>query len=461
MKKQTPRSLAIEILNRVDDGQAFAEPLLDQYLATDLLSDIRDRGLLTELVYGTLRMRGFVDWVLAQFLQKDLTVTDTGLRNILRTALYQIFFTDKIPDHAIVNEAVELTKLADPGKVSLTNAILRNVLRRKEQLPFPERRQNFRNYMAVLHSHPIWMVDRWVRQWGEEEALSLCQANNTVAPTVLRANRLQTSRKRAIEELHREGITVEKTTCAPEGLIVREAGKSLRDTVAYRQGLFQVQDEASQMIARLVNPVAGETILDLCTGMGGKATHLAEIMENRGRIIAVDLRKGKLRQLQDLAKRLTVRIIEPVAADATADLGNVDHESCDRVLVDVPCSGLGTLRRCPEIKWRLTPEILQSNTRLQKKLLDRAGNYVKPGGRLIYSTCSIMPEENEEIVEAFLATHPEFHLIFPAGVDPSFLDDRGYFRTFPHRHGTDGFFGAIMEKMTKCEKGDDPIGWKD
>ena len=446
MKRKTPRSLAIEILNRVEDGKAFAEPLLDQYLTTDLLDHIRDRGLLTELVYGTLRMRGFVDWVLAQFLQKDLTANDTGLRNILRTALYQIFFTDKIPDHAIVNEAVELTKIADPGKVSLTNAILRNVLRRKEELPFPERRQEFRSYVSILHSHPTWMVDRWVRLWGEEETLSLCQANNTVASTVLRANRLHMRREGVIEELNREGITVGKTAYAPDGLIVREAGKSLRDTVAYGQGLFQVQDEASQMIARLVNPVAGETILDLCTGMGGKATHLSEMMENRGRIIAVDLRKSKLRQLQDLTKRLTVRIIEPVAADATIDLDMVDHNSCDRVLVDVPCSGLGTLRRCPEIKWRLTPEILQSNTRLQEKLLNRAGNYVKPGGRLIYSTCSIMPEENEEIVEAFMATHPEFILVFPTDVESSFLDDRGYFRTFPHRHGTDGFFGAVMEK---------------
>jgi len=202
-----------------------------------------------------------------------------------------------------------------------------------------------------------------------------------------------------------------------------------------------------------VNPAAGETILDLCTGMGGKATHLAEIMENRGRIIAVDLRKSKLRQLQDLAKRLTVRIIEPVAADATIDLDMVDHNSCNRVLVDVPCSGLGTLRRCPEIKWRLTPEVLRSNTRLQTKLLSRAGNYVKPGGRLIYSTCSIMPEENEEIVESFLAAHPEFHLIFPAGVARLLLDGRGYFRTFPHRHGTDGFFGAVMEKIGQERKG--------
>ncbi|MEI6314603.1 MAG: 16S rRNA (cytosine(967)-C(5))-methyltransferase RsmB [Syntrophus sp. (in: bacteria)] len=445
MKRPTPRSLAIEILNRVEDGKAFAEPLLDQYLATDLLEDTRDRGLLTELVYGTLRMRGFVDWVLAQFLQKDLTANDTGLRNILRTALYQIFFTDKIPDHAIVNEAVELTKSADPGKVTLTNAILRNVLRRKEELPFPERRQDFRSYLTVLHSHPTWLVDRWVRQLGEEEALSLCQANNTVAPMVLRANKLQTSRERVMEAMSREGIKVEKTAYAPDGIIVREAGKSLRDTVAYRQGLFQVQDEASQMIARLVNPAAGETILDLCAGMGGKATHLAEIMENQGRIVAIDLRKSKLRQLQDLAKRLSVRIIEPVAADATADLDMV-HKSCDRVLVDVPCSGLGTLRRCPEIKWRLTPEILQSNTRLQKKLLERAGNYVKPGGRLVYSTCSIMPEENEDIVASFLATHPEFLPVFPTGVDRLFLDDQGYFRTFPHRHGTDGFFGAVMEK---------------
>jgi len=446
MKRRTPRSLAVEILNRVEDGRAFAEPLLDQYLATDLLGDPRDRGLLTELVYGTLRMRGFVDWVLARFLQKDFTAADTGLRNILRTALYQIFFTDKIPAHAIVNEAVELTKINDPGRVSFTNAVLRNVLRRREQLPFPERRQDFRNYASILHSHPAWLIERWTRLWGEEETLALCQANNTVPPLALRVNRLQTNRERVIEDLYREGITAAKTTYSPDGLIVGEAGKSLRETTAYGQGFFQVQDEGSQMIARLVNPAADETILDLCAGMGGKTTHLAEIMGNRGRIIAVDIRKDKIRQLQALAGRLTVRIIKPVAADATIALEMVDRNSCDRVLVDVPCSGLGTLRRSPEIKWRLTPEVLHRDTRLQRKLLSRAGNYVKPGGVLVYSTCSIMPEENEEIVASFLTAHPEFRLISPAGMEPSLLDGRGYFRTFPHRHGTDGFFGAVMGK---------------
>jgi 16S rRNA (cytosine967-C5)-methyltransferase len=447
MPRRTPRSLAVEILNRVDGGKAFAEPLLDQYLSTDLLGDPRDRGLLTELVYGTLRMRGFVDWVLAQFLQRKLTAADMGVQNILRTALYQIFFTDKIPAHAIVNEAVELTRGAAPGKVSLTNGVLRNVLRRKEDLPFPERRKDFLNYASIRHSHPAWIIESWRRLWGEEETLALCQANNAVPPLMLRVNRLQTNRERVIEALQREGIAVGKTVYAPDGLVVREAEKPLRDTAAYGNGSFQVQDEASQMIARLVNPAPGETILDLCAGRGGKATHLAEIMENRGRIIAVDLRKDKLRQLQALAERLGVGIIEPAAADATSDLDMVDHSSCHRVLVDVPCSGLGTLRRCPEIKWRLTPEILRGNARLQTKLLSRAGSYVQPGGMLIYSTCSIMPEENEEIVSSFLTAHPEFHMIFPPGMAPLFLDDRGYFRTFPQRHGTDGFFGAVMKKQ--------------
>jgi 16S rRNA (cytosine967-C5)-methyltransferase len=178
MPRRTPRSLAVEILNRVEAGKAFAEPLLDQYLSTELLGDARDRGLLTELVYGTLRMRGFVDWVLAQFLQKRLTTADTGVQNILRTALYQIFFTDKIPAHAIVNEAVELTRGVAPGKVSLTNGVLRNVLRRKEELPFPERK-DFLHYASIRHSHPAWLIENWSRLWGEEETLALCQANNT------------------------------------------------------------------------------------------------------------------------------------------------------------------------------------------------------------------------------------------------------------------------------------------
>jgi len=448
--------LAVEILNRIDASGAFAEPLLDHTLSRRQQSDPRDRGLLTELVYGTLRRRGFLDWVLDQFLHKGLAPADIPLRNILRTALYQLFFTDRIPGHAAVYEAVTLAGQLCPGREALVNAVLRNVLRRRDQLPYPDRREDFRSYAAIMHSHPVWLIERWERQWGEEETLALCRANNSVPAQILRVNRLQKTREKVKEELLREGIRTEETRYAPEGLAVRDAEKPLRETASYRAGRFQLQDEASQLIGLLVAPVAGETVLDLCAGRGGKATHLAELMDNRGKIIAVELRASKIKQLHVLAARLGIRIIEAMAADATQPLPGIFPGCFDRVLVDVPCSGLGTLRRSPEIKWRLTPGQLHRQTFLQQSLLARAGEYVRPGGRLIYSTCSIMREENEEVVTAFLDRHPEFHLCLPTGVAPDLFDGQGCLRTFPHRQGTDGFFGAVMEKDTHLDCGDGP-----
>ncbi len=448
-----PRLLAVEILNRIDRGGAFAEPLLDRCLSRRPDGDPRDRALLTELVYGTLRMRGFLDWILTRMLQKELPTGATDLRNILRTALYQVFYTERIPPRAAVHEAVALAKTLCPGRDGLVNALLRNVLRHRDDLPYPGPQDDLPSYLAVVHSHPPWLIARWLRQWGPEETLALCQANNTIPAPVLRVNRLQTTREKVIEELAREGITAEKTGYSEAGLVVRTAGKRLRDTVPYRRGSIQIQDEASQLVARLVNPAAGDTVLDLCAGIGGKATQMAELMDNRGRIIAVELRAGKIKEMAKLADRLGITIITAVAADATRPLAGVAAASCDRVLVDVPCSGLGTLRRCPEIKWRLTPGQLPRHTTRQQRLLDRAGDYVKPGGRLIYSTCSIMPEENETVVAAFLARRPEFRLAVPEDMAADLVDERGYFRTLPHRHGTDGFFGAVLVKAAPGEGG--------
>jgi len=452
MISQTPRFLAVEILNRIEAAGAFAEPLLDRCLARWQDGDPRDRGLLTELVYGTLRMQGFLDWLLARFLRKDLAAATASLRNILRTALYQLFFADRIPPHAAVHEAVALAGRLCPGRDALVNAVLRNILRRRDSLPYPDRREDFRGYAAIMHSHPAWLIDCWERRWGQEATLALCRANNAHPPQTLRVNRLQTTREKVMEELAREGIRAESTHYAPEGLTVLAAGKPLRETAPYRRGQFQIQDEASQLIGRLVAPAAGETVLDLCAGRGGKATHLAELMDNRGRIVGVELRAGKIKQLHGLAARLGIRIIETITADATQPLPGVPPGACDRVLVDAPCSGLGTLRRCPEIKWRLAPEQLPRHAALQQRLLARAGDYVKPGGRLIYSTCSIMAEENEEVVAAFLDRHPDFHLLAPAGMAPDLFDEAGRFHTFPQRHGADGFFGAAMEKSGGRER---------
>jgi 16S rRNA (cytosine967-C5)-methyltransferase len=438
-----PRSLAAEILMRVEMDGSFAEPLLDQYLSQRHLSDERDRRLLTELVYGTLRMQGYLDWLIEQFYKGGIRTLEPVVRSILRTALYQRFFMERIPDFAIVNEAVELIKGIFPRRISLVNAILRNIIRRHDAMPRPDQDENSPHYVAVVYSHPEWLVRRWFRFLGPDETMALCRADNQIPPLFIRVNRLRGQREMVLRMLSDAGFTAEETAYSPDGLKVARAAISLRDTVCYQRGLLQIQDEASQMIARLVAPTAGNLVLDLCAGIGGKATHLAEIMGNRGRIVAVDISKTKITALKDLAARLGGTIVEPLVADALADLGAGFHSRFDKVLVDVPCSGVGTLRRAPEIKWRLTPRDIKGFAALQEQLIGRAAPYVKPGGRLVYSTCSILAEENEAVVTAFLAAHKDFSLRKPEDM-PEALLDGAFFRTYPHRHGMDGFFGAVM-----------------
>lgn len=438
-----PRPIAVEILTRVETQGAFAEPLLDRYLLKETLSE-RDGRLLTEIVYGTLRMRGYIDWLIGQFCKNGIRALDPPIRNILRTAVYQKFFTERIPDFALVNEAVDLGKAVSRGAGSLVNAILRNILRRYDQMPEPALDRESADFIAIVHSHPLWLVEKWLRLLGPEETAALCEANNRAAPVCVRVNRLRADRGTVIAELADHGFVAEQTLYSGDGLVLAKVPKSLRETACYRSGWIQVQDEASQMIGQLVAPVAGNRVLDLCAGIGGKATHLSEIMGNCGEVVAVDISGDKIAAMKALSARLGTSIIEPRAADALDEPIPGFQEGFDRVLVDAPCSGVGTLRRAPEIKWRLAPRDVGALTDLQKRLLDRAAQYVKPGGRLVYSTCSVLEAENGAVVDDFLASHGAFAQETPGHVPAALLDHRGFFRTYPHRHGCDGFFGAVM-----------------
>ena len=455
--KPLPRPLAVDILTRVEMDGAFAEPLLDQCLSAGRISLEQDRRLLTELVYGTLRMQGYIDWLLGQFYQGGLRSLEPAVRAILRIAIYQRFFTERIPDFAIVSEAVELTKVLSPRRASLVNAILRNIIRRHESLPKPDGDETSADFIALVHSHPLWLVKIWLRRLGPEETAALCRTNNQIPPYCLRVNSLRGSRDDIIRELAEEGFASRKAVYSLVGVILNRTAKSLRETNCLRQGRIQIQDEASQLIARLVAPDGGERVLDLCAGVGGKATHLAEIMGNQGRIVAVDIRENKIEALKILAQQLGSTIIKPIVADAREDLSGNIGRSFDRVLVDAPCSGVGTLRRAPEIKWRLTAKDIKVSAMLQAQLLDRAASYVKPGGRLVYSTCSILDEENESVVKSFLASQKDFSLQKPEGIDPSLLDQQMYFRSYPHRHGMDGFFCAVMVRRKQTLRGRRPL----
>lgn len=430
----TARGMALEILNRVVLTDAYAEPLLDACLSRGQLPNIHEQKLATHLVYGVLRTQGRLDWIIRTLYRGDFNSLDISIVNIIRTGLYQLLYTNRIPPSAAVNEAVNLAKACQPAGAALVNAILRNYLRRREGLVHPSLEEDPEEYLVVMHSHPRWLVRRWLELFGREKTLALCVANNEIPPSTLRVNSLKVTREAAALELEQEGLEVGQTTFSADGLVIARGAASLRATQSFQQGHVLRQDEASQLISHLLEPRPGELNLDLCAGQGIKATHLAEIMGNKGKVLALDNNVGKLASLRGLAARQGIGIIETREGDATADLGSAWHNKFDRILVDAPCSGLGTVRRNPEIKWRCQMRHLQAASALQKKILHNAAAYLRRGGTMLYSVCTIMPEENEEVLEDFLSRHSDFCL---APVQ------EGRWLGM-HDRDMDGFFAAVM-----------------
>ncbi len=439
--------MAVEILNRVALTDAYAEPLLDACLSTHCLTNIHDRRLLTQLVYGVLRMQSHLDWIIGTYYRGDVNSLDIFIKNILRTGLYQLLYTSRIPIFAVVDEAVKLAKIHHPAGARLVNAILRNYLRKREDLVYPRLEEAPLEHIAVVHSHPRWLVKRWLKIFGLEGTVALCAANNEIPPITLRVNGLKVTREETRIELAKDNIEARETVFSPHGLVIAKHGPSLREMASYQKGHVLLQDEASQLIGLLAAPQPGENVLDICAGTGVKTTHLAEIMDNKGKIAAVDINAGKLASLRELAARLGIGTVETKVGDATTDMGPLWQGQFDRALVDTPCSGLGTLRRNPEIKWRLRARDLKSFSGLQKQMLHSAAACLKRGGTLVYSVCTVIPEENEAVIDDFLSHHGEFYLAPPPeSIDRALIDKRGFFRTNPAIHGTDGFFGAVMVK---------------
>jgi 16S rRNA (cytosine967-C5)-methyltransferase len=431
------RAIAARVLERVEADDAFAELALDAELAARPAA-ARDVALATEIVYGTLRWQRYLDWVLAPHSRRRLDTLDPHVRVLLRMTAYQIVFLERVPAFAAVNDAVTLARGPRArGAPAFVNAVLRSFARRRRMEREPPAPRDPVDALATRCSFPTWLAARWVARYGLDDAHALMQSLNARPTLTLRTNTLKITREALAARLHDGRRPSTPTVYAPEGLMVTAGTGPPAAWPEFRDGLFAIQDEAAMLVSRLLAPGPGETIADACAAPGGKTTHLAQLMENRGRVLALDPQPERLARVVEAATRLGSSIVETLGGTVEA-YADQHAATCDAVLVDAPCSNLGVVRRNPEVKWRRRPEDLPASAARQRAILAGAATMVRPDGRLVYATCSLEPEENDDIVRAFLEARPDFVIDAPDSFAPA-LDPDGVLRCLPHRHGTDGF----------------------
>jgi 16S rRNA (cytosine967-C5)-methyltransferase len=435
------RMAAFEILYRVDNESAYADLLLGGRLPD---FPPADRRLITRLVLGTIAWQGRLDFELAHLTGRRLDGIQPAALAILRMGLFQLRFLDRIPQHAVVDTAVSLAKrVADARKASgFVNAVMRRATR--ESAPMPRRERDENNFLAVAYSHPRWMVERFVEWFGVENSERLIAANNEAAPNVIRINLARGSRSELVAKFKEDGFEFATGGGAPETLVLM--GAPHFESRSYREGLFHAQSEASQIVARMLAPAPGATVLDCAAAPGGKSTHLAEIVGPRGRVVAVDINLNGLKHARGLAKRLRHSNLDFLCADLAAT-APIRPASFEYVLLDAPCTGLGTLREHPEIRWRLKPDDPARMAAIQLRMLEQASAMVRSGGAIVYSVCSIAPEEGEGVIDAFIKQHADFSIDRrppnSAEIEPR-LDARGFMKTRPDLGGLAGFFAARL-----------------
>ena len=450
------RLAAYDVLRAVSTGRSDLPGALAQVRSR--LPDERDRALAGEIATGTLRWQGSFDAIIEAFTRRPVEKLDSEVLDILRMTAFQLLYLDRIPASAAVNDAVALTgKVGKRSASGLVNAILRRMSRERDRLPLLQKpkkvagtfhemvpdtfREEALDYLEETLSHPRWLVARWLDRYGLDDAEQWALFDNAPAALTLRANTLRIPREALAERLTSFNVDTEPTRFAPHGLTVR-SGNPLSTPLA-DEGLFFVQDESSQLVAELVGATAGERILDACASPGGKTTAMAAAMTNRGVIVATDLRGRRVDLLARTVRSLGASCAKVVQADASAVLPF--REPFDAVLLDAPCSGLGTLRRDPDIRWRRSEAELKRFGAMQLQMLNRVAQTVDRGGRIIYATCSSEPDENEEVVAEFLASHHQF-VQAPERMPTRFVTADGHFQTLPFRDELEAFFGAILVK---------------
>jgi 16S rRNA (cytosine967-C5)-methyltransferase len=441
--KINPREVALRILFEIETRKSFADERINRYSEKFNLSSV-DRRFLSELVNGTTKLKRRIDYAVDFILDKSVEELTPWIRNILRMGIYQIDHLSRVPDSAAVNESVKLAqRYGHRGTKSLVNAVLRNYLRKKDQIRFPQ--EDKIKFFETFYSFPRWMIKRWFRDFGEEGTKKLCEIFNSRPKVCLRLNPLKIDSKNLIDEFKVRKIKYKK------GLFLRDfcyidSKLNLSEFEPLRNGWAYVQDESSAFPVLLLDPQPDQTIIDLCAAPGGKTTLIGQIMKNSGQIAALDVSEGKRELIQKNCQRLGVTNVITAVGDAR----DFSLRPADRVLVDAPCTGLGTLRKNSDLRWQKKEDDVKRMKSLQLSILVNAANLVKKGGALVYATCTMTQEENDEVVEELLSQRDDFRLIRASKyVTAEVVDKRGMVRTFPHQHGIDGSFAARLERIGK------------
>lgn len=445
--KENARSLAFGVLLDVFTKGAYANLALDKALFSCHLEQ-RDRNLATEVVYGTVKYKLHLEYQIDQLASKQTEKMDKKTYTILVMSLYQLEFLSKVPNHAIVYEAVELAKREKLNSTKFINAILRKKIEQGNYIIWPNKGKQKITYLSKFYSFPQWMLELWHKRFGYDNTVSLCEYFNAPAPLWIRTNLLKINRDSLQENLERIGIFSEKSLHAEEGLLLKNPG-DLRQISFFQEGFFTVQDESSMLVAHALNPQRNDVILDMCAAPGGKTTHIASLLGNSGQVIACDLHEHRVDLINENVTQLGLKNVSTEVRDMT----NVPakwYEKFDRILLDAPCSGLGVLNRRADSRWHKRKSDIKELVDLQSKLLEQAIRCLKPGGLLIYSTCTLVEDENRKQVEAFLERHPETYL--DEGLKNrlnNFHVVNGMCEILPFENKMDGFFIASIYKKEK------------
>jgi len=445
------RALAVKIITRCERSDAYLDKILDFELRNSNLNDF-DKSLLTEITHGVIRWMRRLDWFLNGFYRGQYEKCVPEVKNALRVALYQILFLNKIPYFAAVNEAVEFVKQIRGEKhAGVVNGVLRNIIRTLDALVWPTREIDEVNYLGIVQSHPNWMVRRWVNRFGFEETEALCEANNKRPLIYLRLNKLKGTTEKLVEYLTEKNFNFNISPYLDYFFGVKMMSKIYEDE-QFNAGLFTAQDVSAGLVTHLLDPKEGELVMDLCAAPGGKTTHIAEYSNNLAKIIAIDKYSIRLESLKKNIERLGLKNILPLQEDLinpkTDLIKSKMIEKADKVLVDAPCSGFGVITKKPDIKWKRDSKDIIKLTKIQFELLEIAEKFVKPGGALIYSTCTTEIEENQEMIERFLSKYPYYKIDNANNYLPlEVVNSSGMMETFPHRHNIDGAFAVRLIKL--------------